>query len=56
MKMKVCKSIDGEISQFGYFVFSIPLLILIFIGRELSKANLALCKFYLNNVLKGDHQ
>lgn len=42
------------IGRFGYFIFSIPLLFLIFLGRNISRANIALCKFYLSSVLRRE--
>jgi hypothetical protein len=53
MNREIMKRVERNIVQFGWFIFSTPLLALIFFGRYLSKANLALCKFYLNNVLRG---
>jgi K+ transporter len=47
--------VGRKIVRFGWFFFSIPLLVLIYFGYYLGKANLCLCKFYMDRVLKvGD--
>jgi hypothetical protein len=40
--------IEKNIVQFGWFVLSTPLLFLILFGHYLSRANLFLCKVYLD--------
>jgi len=54
--MKIASRIKKELGEFGWFAISTPLLFLILFGHYLSRANLFLCKVYLDILKEIKHE
>jgi len=49
--MRIADRIKKEFMEFGLFVLGSPLLLMIAFGISLSRANRAMCRFYLRWIL-----